>query len=206
MDVLADAEELTSTCNEMYRRMPSGLAPEITHFVRGTGAPTGAPGHAGLHPSTDTQSDSDIIIKIRDSHNLLRPETAESLFVLWRVTRDPVYRDWGWEMWKNFERHCRISSGGYSSLGSVLHSHPENTYKDKQESFFLGETLKYLYLLFSDDEELLPLDRYVLNTEAHPLPILEPPLPAPKSLQQAGRVKATELRHKLPFDHLAELR
>lgn len=39
------------------------------------------------------------------------------------------------------------------------------------ESFFLGETLKYLYLLFSDDAELLHLDKYVFNTEAHPLPI-----------------------------------
>lgn len=39
------------------------------------------------------------------------------------------------------------------------------------ESFFLGETLKYLYLLFSDDVELLDLDKFVFNTEAHPLPI-----------------------------------
>lgn len=39
------------------------------------------------------------------------------------------------------------------------------------ESFFLGETLKYLYLLFSDDPNLISLDRYVFNTEAHPLPI-----------------------------------
>ena len=33
-------------------------------------------------------------------------------------------------------------------------------------------SLKYLYLLFSD-EELLPLDRYVFNTEAHPFPIFQ---------------------------------
>lgn len=39
------------------------------------------------------------------------------------------------------------------------------------ESFFLGETLKYLYLLFSEDPSLISLDRYVFNTEAHPLPI-----------------------------------
>lgn len=39
------------------------------------------------------------------------------------------------------------------------------------ESFFLGETLKYLYLLFSDNPNLLSLDRFVFNTEAHPLPI-----------------------------------
>jgi mannosyl-oligosaccharide alpha-1,2-mannosidase len=38
------------------------------------------------------------------------------------------------------------------------------------ESFFLAETPKYLYLLFEDDA--LPLDKWVFNTEAHPPPIL----------------------------------
>lgn len=48
-------------------------------------------------------------------------------------------------------------------------SAPELT---KQISFFLAETLKYLYLLFSDDS-LIPLDKYVFNTEAHPFPVFE---------------------------------
>ena len=45
------------------------------------------------------------------------------------------------------------------------------------ETFFLGETLKYLYLLFTDQTEggenglVIPLDKDVFNTEAHPLPI-----------------------------------
>ena len=44
--------------------------------------------------------------------------------------------------------------------------------RDKMESFFLAETLKYLYLLLDDSQpDLLPLDQYVFNTEAHPLPI-----------------------------------
>lgn len=30
--------------------------------------------------------------------------------------------------------------------------------------------LKYLYLLFTD-EELIPLDQWVFNTEAHPIPV-----------------------------------
>lgn len=38
------------------------------------------------------------------------------------------------------------------------------------ETFFLGETLKYLYLLFGDSS-VIPLDEYVFNSEAHPLPI-----------------------------------
>ncbi|VDL77679.1 unnamed protein product [Nippostrongylus brasiliensis] len=43
---------------------------------------------------------------------------------------------------------------------------------DLMESFYLAETLKYLYLLFADDQKnLFPLDKWVFNTEAHPLPI-----------------------------------
>uniref|UniRef100_A0A8C9JGT7 alpha-1,2-Mannosidase n=1 Tax=Panthera tigris altaica TaxID=74533 RepID=A0A8C9JGT7_PANTA len=66
-----------------------------------------------------------------------------------------------------------VPSGGYSSISNVqdpLNPQP----RDKMESFFLGETLKYLYLLFSDDPALLSLDAYVFNTEAHPLPIWAP--------------------------------
>ena len=36
-------------------------------------------------------------------------------------------------------------------------------------SWFLAETLKYCFLLTLDDDPL-PLERYVFNTEAHPLP------------------------------------
>jgi hypothetical protein len=39
------------------------------------------------------------------------------------------------------------------------------------ESFWLAETLKYLFLLFEDDPSVLSFDEWVLNTEAHPLPI-----------------------------------
>jgi len=38
------------------------------------------------------------------------------------------------------------------------------------QSFFLAETLKYLYLIFMDDD-VISLDKFVMNTEAHPMPI-----------------------------------
>ena len=31
---------------------------------------------------------------------LLRPETVESYFYLWRLTKDPMYREWGWDVVK----------------------------------------------------------------------------------------------------------
>lgn len=39
------------------------------------------------------------------------------------------------------------------------------------QSFFLAETLKYLYLLFSPPS-VISLDEWVFNTEAHPLRIV----------------------------------
>ncbi|KAI2518613.1 mannosidase alpha class 1A member 2, partial [Homo sapiens] len=66
------------------------------------------------------------------------------------------------------EKYCRVN-GGFSGVKDVYSSTP--THDDVQQSFFLAETLKYLYLLFSGDD-LLPLDHWVFNTEAHPLPVL----------------------------------
>lgn len=39
------------------------------------------------------------------------------------------------------------------------------------ESFWTAETLKYLWLLFGE-EELLSLDEWVFNTEAHPFRVI----------------------------------
>lgn len=64
----------------------------------------------------------------------------------------------------------QVPTGGYTSINNVRDpSYPSP--RDKMESFFLGETLKYFYLLFSEDPNLISLDKYVFNTEAHPLPV-----------------------------------
>ena len=59
--------------------------------------------------------------------------------------------------------HCRTERG-YTVLKSVVTKEKG----DLMPSYFLAETLKYLYLLFAPDETL-DLDRVVFNTEAHPL-------------------------------------
>lgn len=57
-------------------------------------------------------------------------------------------------------------AGGYAGVRDVTQLPVEHD--DTMQSFFLAETLKYLFLLFGPDD-VLPLDQYVLNTEAHPL-------------------------------------
>jgi hypothetical protein len=147
------AVALADTCYAMYNTTKTGLAPEISMF--------------------DTQSSTrDIWSKPADRHNLLRPETVESLFYLYRLTGDRQYQDWGWEIFQAFETYSRVSSGGYTSLNDVEKIPPPS--RDKMESFFLGETLKYFWLLFDGVSELtdrIDLGSCVFNTEAHPMPI-----------------------------------
>ncbi|KHG28567.1 Mannosyl-oligosaccharide 1,2-alpha-mannosidase MNS1 -like protein [Gossypium arboreum] len=100
------------------------------------------------------------------SWNILRPETVESLFYLWRLTGNKTYQEWGWNIFQAFEKNSRIESG-YVGLKDVNTGIKDN----KMQSFFLAETLKYLYLLFSPPT-VIPLDEWVFNTEAHPLRIV----------------------------------
>ena len=66
-------------------------------------------------------SNSRVLCLHQDAHNLLRPETVESLFVMWRVTGDPLYRTWGWHIFRAFEKWTRVEGGGYANLHDVLH-------------------------------------------------------------------------------------
>lgn len=158
------AEDLAKTCFEMYAVTSTGLAPEIAYFNSEGYSEDGLDGG-----NKTSEYIHDIVIKHADRHNLLRPETVESLFILYRITEDIKYREWGWSIFEAFEKYTKIDSGGYTSLDDVTMLPPRR--RDKMETFFLGETLKYLYLLFSDSN-VIPLTEFVFNTEAHPIPIL----------------------------------
>jgi len=145
---MKSAEDIATTCHESYIRTPTKIGPESFRF--------------------DSFGNEAVAIRRNEKYYILRPEVFETYFVLWRFTKDPKYREWGWEAVQALEKHCRVDNG-YTGLKDVYAANPVKD--DVQQSYFLAETLKYLYLLFSDDD-LLPLDSWVLNTEAHPLPVL----------------------------------
>ena len=93
----------------------------------------------------------------------LRPEIAESAYTLYRCTRDPKYLEMGRTFFEDLVKFCR-TDGGYTVLKSVVTKEKG----DLMPSYFLAETLKYLYLLFAP-EGALDFDAVVFNTEAHPL-------------------------------------
>ena len=98
-----------------------------------------------------------------DSGYALRPEIIESAYYLYHYTHDPRYRKMGEVYFNGLKKYCRTDAG-YAALSSVI----SKKKTDSMESFFLAETMKYLYLLFAPPRTL-DFDSVTLNTEAHPL-------------------------------------
>jgi hypothetical protein len=96
-----------------------------------------------------------------------RPEFIESTWYLYRATKDPWYLHVGEMALRDIKRRCWTKCG-WAGLQDVR----SGELSDRMESFFLGETAKYLFLLFDDEHPLNALDAaFVFTTEGHPLTI-----------------------------------
>jgi hypothetical protein len=117
-----------------------------------------------------------------------RPEWIESTWYLYHATKDPWYLHTGEMALRDIKRRCWTKCG-WAGLQDVR----SGELSDRMESFFLGETAKYLFLLFDPSHPLNTWDAsFVFTTEGHPLVI-------PKRLRprQAPRAEAP-----LPGRHL----
>ncbi|KAE8144330.1 glycosyl hydrolase family 47-domain-containing protein [Aspergillus avenaceus] len=105
------------------------------------------------------------MLRIKTRTYLLRPEAIESVFIMYRLTGDEYWREKGWKMFEAVKKHTWTNLAN-SAIKDVTVEEPIRS--DSMESFWLAETLKYFYLLFSEPS-VVNLDEYVLSTEAHPL-------------------------------------
>lgn len=144
---LALAEALLDACVAAYDATATGLAPEAWHV----------------------NADGSIRLGANLRH-LLRPETIESLFWMYRATRKQKWLDAAVRLWHAFRTYAPIDGGGLATLSDVRDARSPRV--DRMDSWVFSETLKYFYLIFDDADNgtLLPLTDWVLTTEAHPVP------------------------------------
>ncbi|KAI1712093.1 glycosyl hydrolase family 47 domain-containing protein [Ditylenchus destructor] len=152
------AEQIANTCHESYIRSDVGIGPESMRFS------------SKLEAATNRES---------EMYYILRPEVIEGWFVLYRITGKQKYREWCWAAAQAIETHCKVSAG-YSGIRSVYPNNRDVAHDDVQQSFFLAETLKYLYLVFASPD-VMSLDSWIFNTEAHPFPIQSIPAVNPEA-------------------------
>ncbi|KAI7549916.1 seven-hairpin glycosidase [Hortaea werneckii] len=177
-----DVEPLGSAiavgCYWAYAATPSGVMPEDFSVVPCSNWTTcewdealyqeHIQRHVGFQPGQTVNSVDDLPVgftAITNRHYILRPEAIESLFILYRITGDKSSRDLAWNMFESVQNATQTELAN-AALSDVTDTTAPKM--DEMESFWLAETLKYFYLIFSESD-LISLDEFVLNTEAHPL-------------------------------------
>lgn len=97
----------------------------------------------------------------------LRPELIESTYYLWTATKDPKYRKSGEVFFPTFEEKA-WTEGGIASVSNVR----GHVLEDDMPSYFLAETLKYLFMLYQEPGPGARWDEWIFTTEGHLLPVL----------------------------------
>ena len=98
------------------------------------------------------------MVRVNAPKYILRPEAIESVFIMYRITGDNYWRQKGWDMFEAIRNYTSTAFGA-SAISDVMMETPSHL--DEMESFWLAETLKYFYLLFSDPH-VVSLDEYIL--------------------------------------------
>ncbi|KAL6703468.1 hypothetical protein ACN47E_009642 [Coniothyrium glycines] len=175
--------KLTNTCVWAYKASPAGIMPEVAHLLKcadTADCPWDADAwHEEIVARTGDSKEKDPMrnianlrlpsgfTSIEDRRYILRPEAIESVFIMYRITGEQQWQAAAWDMWTAISRATETDIGNSALLDISADSPPRI---DSMESFWMAETLKYFYLIFSEPD-VISLDDWVFNTEAHPLKI-----------------------------------
>ena len=179
------ARKLVDGCIWAYEAMPSGIMPEVFHMLAcdmnsdcnwdEKAWKKAVLDHAKSSRKEDAEpkftSDEALLnytiaekhlkpgfVDIWDPRYLLRPEAIESVFIHYRLSGEKDLMDSAWKMFDSIEKHTRTDFG-HTMVDDVTVATPKK--QNKMESFWLAETLKYFYLIFSEPD-VVSLDKYVL--------------------------------------------
>ena len=147
-------KKITEGCIWAYQNSPIGIMPEIFSM-------NACPSLSACDWNPDQGS---AFTSIGDARYILRPEAIESIYYLYRITGDERLQDIAWDMFAAIDNNTRTEFAN-AALRDMTQKDPPKD--DSMESFWMAETLKYFYLVFSEPG-LVSLDDFVFNTEAHP--------------------------------------
>ncbi|KAL3990121.1 Glycosyl hydrolase 47 family protein [Acanthocheilonema viteae] len=106
-------------------------------------------------------------LQVHWAQHPIRPEFIESTYLLYRATKDEHYLRVAQNILDSMNKFLRVECG-FAAVKDIRSMNHE----DRMDSFVLSETLKYLYMIFTDSSDLpIDLDNYVLTTEAHFIPL-----------------------------------
>ncbi|KAJ5175080.1 uncharacterized protein N7482_000957 [Penicillium canariense] len=184
------AHKLVDGCIRAHNAMPMGIMPEVYETVPCASQAT-CPWNEWhwkqevykwtiSQPNPDPNLDVDTYIRehhlpkgfiaIPDTRYNLGPETIESIFILYRITGREDLLDAAWDLFEKIQNATETINANAALLDVTNEGEPAPD--DSMESYWMAQTLKYFYLIFSFPD-VLSLDKYVFNSAGHPLKIPE---------------------------------
>ena len=178
---MAIAKKLVDGCIWAYDTSPLGIMPELFHLATCDDPVSCIWDEASWLRAVATMAANDDSVSlsedfardvveerhlrpgfanIRDRKYLLRPEAIESIFILYRITGEKYLLDAAWRMFNSIIA-ATWTKHAYAAVADVTVDPAKVEHQDIMESFWLAETLKYFYLIFSEDD-LVSLDEFVL--------------------------------------------
>jgi mannosyl-oligosaccharide alpha-1,2-mannosidase len=181
------AHKLVDGCIWAHEALPLGIMPEVYDTVP-CASQTNCPWNEWhwkqevwkrahslqLEPDPDLNVDAFIndhhlprgFINIPNTAYNLRPEAIESIFTLYRVTGREDLLDTAWEMFRAIQSSTQVENGNSAIIDVTIGTEPIRV--DSMPSYWMSQTLKYFYLMFSPPD-LISLDDYVFSAGGHPL-------------------------------------
>lgn len=180
--------KLTDGCIWSYKALPLGVMPEVFQMIpckdkmSCSWNETLWREEVANHSPVGADQNLDRYIKnarvpkgfaqISDPRYILRPEAIESVFMMYRVTGEQKYQDAAWDMFTAIiqSSETKLANAALTDITYTreqLEKEGVSIQMDSMESFWMAETLKYFYLIFSEPD-VVSLDQWMFNTEAHP--------------------------------------
>ncbi|MCO5565325.1 hypothetical protein L7F22_018998 [Adiantum nelumboides] len=155
--------DLANGCINTYTSSVTGIGPEVFVFKTDNGGTNGVT----IYNETFYEEHG---FDYSVTSYVLRPEVLESVFYAYRSTGDKRWQDLAWNAFNSIKKYCKAPAA-LAAISQV--NNTQTTQINDSESFLYAELLKYLFLIF-DDPNVISLDNYVFNTEAHPFKVDNP--------------------------------
>ncbi|KAJ5263559.1 mannosyl-oligosaccharide alpha-1-2-mannosidase 1B [Penicillium angulare] len=155
----------SDSCHWLYNHTLTGLGPSSIGWYNASNKPYDSTYNNGTYRAQAAKNGGYFI---EDPSYSSYPEPLESIFYAYRVTGDKRWQDYNWEIFKALDTK-RSRSVPYAEISDV-NAPGGGQLSNYVASFYFAEVLKYLYLTFAEPD-VVSLDKYVFNTECHPMTI-----------------------------------
>lgn len=115
------AARLTAGCVWGYDAFPTNIMPESTELVRCEKMDQPCPYEEDKFSTGMNGNLPGGFLRIDDGRYMLRPEAIESVFYMWRVTGDTVWRDAAWRMWEGVVKETETELAFASIRDASVH-------------------------------------------------------------------------------------